>query len=369
MESDPLAIGGEERRDRILCSEHRAPVELVEGAQLQTALSTAGVLHDRHDRTPVRREGERRISALILLQRMRGRRLEREPHHLRLHQTAPADHHAGRDPDREHQHGRGCHGPAREARARHRRRRVRRHRCAGASRRAPERRILDCLSEQRGGREPVGGQLRQRGLDRRLHVHRDRRALYAHRARVLGHDPRHDRLRGGSCERRLAHQHFIRHRAKRIDVALGRDVALPHCLLGAHVLRRAERHPRLGHPPAGGVRRREGDAEVGHQRAAVVQQDVLRLDVALHDPPAVRVVERAGDLGGDAHRVGNRELLLAVQPVAQRLALHVRHHIEEEAVGLARVVQRKDMRMLQIRRDLDLGEKPVGADHRCQFGA
>ena len=62
-------------------------------------------------------------------------------------------------------------------------------------------------------------------------------------------------------------------------------------------------------PPA--LLRGEGDAEVGDQRAAVVQQDVLRLDVAMDDAVAVGVVEGAGDLGGDAHGVGDGELLLA----------------------------------------------------------
>ena len=37
----------------------------------------------------------------------------------------------------------------------------------------------------------------------------------------------------------------------------------------------------------------ERDAEVGEHRLAFLEQDVLRLDVAMHDALAVRVVERA----------------------------------------------------------------------------
>ena len=114
--------------------------------------------------------------------------------------------------------------------------------------------------------------------------------------------------------------------------------------------------------------RGERDAEVGDQRAAVVQQDVLGLDVAVDHAVPVRVVERVGDLARDPHRVVDRELLLAVEPVAERLALDERHDVVEEAVGLARVEQREDVRMLQIGGELDLGEEPLGAEHRGELG-
>ena len=38
------------------------------------------------------------------------------------------------------------------------------------------------------------------------------------------------------------------------------------------------------------------------------EQDVLRLDVAVDDPVLVGVVQRVGDLAGDAERLGEREL-------------------------------------------------------------
>ena len=109
------------------------------------------------------------------------------------------------------------------------------------------------------------------------------------------------------------------------------------------------------------------DAEVGHQRVAVVQQDVLRLDVAVDDAVAVGVVERVGHFGGDADRVVHRQLLLAAEPVADRFPLHVRHHVEEEAVRLAAVEERQDVRVLEIGGDLDLAQEPLGADDRRQF--
>ena len=65
----------------------------------------------------------------------------------------------------------------------------------------------------------------------------------------------------------------------------------------------------------------------------------------------------------------DRELLLAVEPVAQRLALDEGHDVEEVAVGLARVEQRQDVRVLEVGRELDLGQEALGADHGGELGA
>jgi len=61
-------------------------------------------------------------------------------------------------------------------------------------------------------------------------------------------------------------------------------------------------------------------------------------------------------------------LLVPVESVTQRLALDVGHDVVEEPVGLTRVVQRQDVRVLQVGRGLDLGQETVGADDRGQFG-
>ena len=82
----------------------------------------------------------------------------------------------------------------------------------------------------------------------------------------------------------------------------------------------------------------------------VRQQDVLRLDVAMDDAAAVRVAQGVGYFAGDGEGVIERELLLAVEPVAERLPLDVGHDIVEEAVGLAGVKQRQNVWMLQVGR-------------------
>jgi len=47
-----------------------------------------------------------------------------------------------------------------------------------------------------------------------------------------------------------------------------------------------------------------------------VQQDVLRLDVAVDDAVRVRLAERVGDLARDAQRLVDRKLALAVELVS-----------------------------------------------------
>ena len=63
-------------------------------------------------------------------------------------------------------------------------------------------------------------------------------------------------------------------------------------------------------------RARAGDAEVGDQRVPVGHHHVFGLDVAMDDALRVRVAERVGDFERDLDRVVDRELLLAIEPVA-----------------------------------------------------
>jgi hypothetical protein len=193
-------------------------------------------------------------------------------------------------------------------------------------------------------------------------VRRHRFPLQRERARLLRHDPGDDRLRRRTRERRLTREHLVQHAAQRVHVAPGRDLALAHRLLGAHVGRGAEAHAGLGHAgapvrPRGGER----DAEVGHERAAVVQQDVLGLDVPVDHPMPMRVVERVGHLTGDPHRVVHRKLLLPDEPRAEALALDERHDVEHHPCGLARVEQAEDVGVLQVGGGLDLAQEPLRA--------
>ena len=101
---------------------------------------------------------------------------------------------------------------------------------------------------------------------------------------------------------------------------------------------------------------------------AFVQQDVLGLDVAMDHAVPMRVVERTRHLARDAHGVGDRELPFALEPRAQRLAVDERHDVEQQAIRIARVEQREDVRVLQLRGGLDLGEESLAAERGAEVG-
>jgi hypothetical protein len=110
------------------------------------------------------------------------------------------------------------------------------------------------------------------------------------------------------------------------------------------------------------------DPEVGHQRLPVRQQDVLRLDVPVDRAVPVGIVERQRRLAGDAHRVGDGQLALAPEPVAQALAFDVRHGEPQATRRLARVEHGKDVGVLQAGGELDLAQEPLGAEAGRHLG-
>ena len=137
-----------------------------------------------------------------------------------------------------------------------------------------------------------------------------------------------------SGERRFADEHLVEHAAERVLVAASVD-GFTRRLFRADVRRRSHRHPRLGHSRLAHRADRLADAEVGDEHVTVLQQNVLRFHVAVHDPLLVRVRKRLRSRGGDAHRILHRDPNLTRESVAQRLAAHDRHHIVENSRGLS----------------------------------
>src|SRR5437762_13818443 len=108
-------------------------------------------------------------------------------------------------------------------------------------------------------------------------------SLSRERARLFGHYSRDYRLYRWSREWRLASEHLVCHRSQRVDVAPGRDRAFAHCLLGPHVARSPERQASLSDPRTTSLGHRYCDSEISDDRTAIVQQNVLGLDVPMDD--------------------------------------------------------------------------------------
>ncbi len=88
----------------------------------------------------------------------------------------------------------------------------------------------------------------------------------------------------------------------------------------------------------------------------------------MDDPLLVGVVEPFGNLLGEPQRLVDCKLPLPVELVPQRLAIHVRHDVIEEPVGLAGVVEGQDVLMGELGRELDLPQEAVGTDRCGQLG-
>jgi hypothetical protein len=115
-------------------------------------------------------------------------------------------------------------------------------------------------------------------------------------------------------------------------------------------VRRADRLVRLREPRRRGVLAEQlGEAEVGDAHAAVLaDEDVLGLDVAVHDAVVVRELQRIAQLRHEREHVARGQLALQ-QQVAQVGAVDELHHQEEELAGLAEVVDADDARVVQHR--------------------
>ena len=140
------------------------------------------------------------------------------------------------------------------------------------------------------------------------------------------------------------------HEPERVDVGRGPD-RLAADLLGREVRRGADHHAGGGDVRGVGE---DGDAEVRQVGAALgVEQDVARLDVAVHDAVAVHVGEgvRQGRPEGDDVAEAQRA---AADAVGEGLALDELHDEVGAAALLADVVDRHQAGVVHPRERLDL---------------
>ena len=171
-------------------------------------------------------------------------------------------------------------------------------------------------------------------------------------------------------ERCAAGEELVGHHADGVDVDPVIEVGVGGGLLGRHVGRGADGDAGGGERvPAGRLAHGLGHAEVHDQCVSPGQEHVVGLDVPVDHALRVRERERVGDLDQEPDGLVHRELALAGQAVAEALAVHVGHHVIEEALGLARIEQRQDVRMLEPGGDADLAREAVRAEGRGELGA
>ena len=158
-----------------------------------------------------------------------------------------------------------------------------------------------------------------------------------------------------AVERRLAGEELVEDDAERVEIGALVDLGAAR-LLGREVLRRADDRARLGHLARAGAR----DPEVGHLDAAfAVDEDVVRLDVAVDDPVPVREARARRGSGARTRRDVDRRRAAADDELLQRAPVEVLHRDVVRVLGLAAVVDRDDVRMVERGGVLRLAAEPL----------
>ena len=210
-------------------------------------------------------------------------------------------------------------------------------------------RLAELVGRLEAKRRILGERLEDDGVKRR----RDLRVDLRRRLRLLGDLLQRDRDRRVGFEGRATRERLVEHHPDRVEVRR-RGHREPLRLLGREVLGRSEHRAGLRDLRRAGA----GDAEVRDPGAALaVDEDVLRLQVAMDDPVLVRELRAGEDLADDLERLADREP--AADQVLERCALDVLHRDEVPTVGLAAVVHADDVLVLHPRGRLGLAAEAL----------
>ena len=206
-----------------------------------------------------------------------------------------------------------------------------------------------------------------------LHGLRRPRRLLAQRRQRQRADTDQDVAVVGRVVGKVTRQHVEQAHAERIQICAVVDAAGAAHLLGAHEQRRAEH--------GAGLRRallalavELGDAEVEHLGDpadlvvfALDQEDVGRLQVAVNDALRMRARQRPADMRDDAHGVAERNVVVALESLLQRLALEkLEHDVRIAFGGLAVVVHLHHVPRAELGRRLGLHAEALACFGRLQ---
>ena len=217
------------------------------------------------------------------------------------------------------------------------------------------------------GLPAVGGIFCKARADDVIERRRDERLQDWNRRRLVLEDGADEARLTLPLERALPGEHLVHHRAKREDVG-ARVGLVAFDLLRRHVLVGAENRPARGQRMVVRIRNLSGRERRGHGAhvhgatgfrepeveepcARLRQENVSRLEIAMHDARAVGFVERVGDFGGDLDGVAERQRAPG-DAIRQRLALEILHDEKGGALVIADVVQRADVGVIE------LGDRP-----------
>ena len=160
-------------------------------------------------------------------------------------------------------------------------------------------------------------------------------------------------------ERRHACEHLVEHHAQRVEVGAAVE-CLALGLLGGEVGGGAHDRTVLGEGGVATTDEGGGDAEVGDLHvAAVGDEDVAELDVAVDETCGVGGAQRAGDVGRDLGGTIGMQWPGGAQNVGHRPTRHVLHHDVVGAALLPPVIDADDVGVVEVCRSLSLATEPL----------
>ncbi len=155
-----------------------------------------------------------------------------------------------------------------------------------------------------------------------------------------------------TLERRAAREHLVHDDAERVDIGACVD-AVAADLLGSHVARAPEDLVRFGQVllAVPGDVRHQAEVEYLHEVCVVRttnQEDVARLQIAMHDAGRVRLAQGAAHLPCDVDDASIVQEPALADGLAERAPDEVLHgHVVDVVVGAAALEHRDDVRMIQ----------------------